>query len=274
MRRHTGLKVVTIIILFLVGFNFYLNHFYTKYDDRISDTEQSVTEEIQIADNNINTETISKTAQESNAELPTVKPVSEELTEATIIRVVDGDTILVEINNEEFKVRMIGVDTPESVASESYLGQSGKENTTEGKLASEYTASQLYEGMTVYLQTDTSDTDKYDRLLRYVWLTDDIDVYDYEDICTYMYNAILIENGYAEPMTIEPDTAYAEIFEYLYDISNILSSAKTDDEEFTIYRTGLMYYFEKILNDNGYDFNWEEAFKYALTNAESEDFYE
>lgn len=274
MGKHTTLKVIAGIALLLFGFNFYLNHFYTKYDDRINNSTEVAIEEITPTETTDSTTTTAQDATATTAEFPTIQPVSEELVRATVMNVVDGDTILVKIDGDEYKVRMIGVDTPESVASEDYLELSGKENTTNGKLASDYTASQLYKGMTVYLQSDTSNTDKYDRLLRYVWLTNTVDVYDYKDICTYMYNAILIENGYAEPMTIEPDTAYSELFEYLYDISNIVSSAKTDDEDFTIYRTGLMYYFEKMLNDSGYAFNWEDAFKYAIDYTESEDFYE
>ena len=59
--------------------------------------------------------------------------------EATLIRVIDGDTIVVNIDNIEYTVRLIGIDTPESVAPDVYLEATGKKNTKEGLLASEYT---------------------------------------------------------------------------------------------------------------------------------------
>lgn len=136
---------------------------------------------------------------------------------ATLVRVVDGDTIIVEIDNEEYKVRMIGIDTPESVASEEYLHKTGKENTIEGKNASDYTNSLLETGQTIYLQKDISETDKYDRLLRYVWLDLPENINNTDEICSYMVNAILVENGYAIPVSYEPDTYYKDTFEELYE---------------------------------------------------------
>ena len=68
---------------------------------------------------------------------------------------------------------------------------------------------------TVYLQSDTSDRDKYDRLLRYVWLDIPDDVYDKSEVKEKMLNAILVEDGIAEVATYEPDTTYADLFEEL-----------------------------------------------------------
>ena len=98
------------------------------------------------------------------------------------------------------KVRFVGVNTPESTT------------TTElyGKEASNYTKSQLT-GKTVYLEKDVSETDKYGRLLRYVWLSIPKEISDSE-IRTKMYNAILVQNGYAEVSTYPPDVKYQEYF--------------------------------------------------------------
>ena len=66
-----------------------------------------------------------------------------------VIRVVDGDTMMIDIEGVETKVRLIGVDTPESVAT----GDNEYKNCEEGKVASDYTKS-LVEGQKVYIEYD------------------------------------------------------------------------------------------------------------------------
>ena len=146
--------------------------------------------------------------------------INAEFQKAVIVRVVDGDTIVVEFDKEQHKVRLIGIDTPESVASKEYLERTGKENTEEGKTASEYTKSILEDYKEVYLQMDKSDTDRYGRLLRYVWLEVPENAEDIKEISTKCLNAILIKNGYAEVATYKPDTKYAKDFEYIYQMSH------------------------------------------------------
>lgn len=136
---------------------------------------------------------------------------------ATIVRVVDGDTIVVKINGEEATVRMIGIDTPESVASDEYLEKTGKENTEEGNYASQVTKSILENYKYVYLQKDVSETDPYDRLLRYVWLEVPDNDMDYTEITTKMLNAVLIQQGTALPVVYEPDIKHAADFQMIYD---------------------------------------------------------
>lgn len=140
---------------------------------------------------------------------------------AKLVRVVDGDTIVVDISGEELSVRLIGIDTPESVASQNYLDRTGKENTWEGKNASDYVKNMLARTETVYLQRDVSDTDRYGRLLRYVWLEIPNDDKDIEEISTKMLNGILVWEGIAEPAAYAPDTAHQEDFEYLADYRDI-----------------------------------------------------
>lgn len=136
---------------------------------------------------------------------------------AKLVRVVDGDTIVVDISGEEAKVRLIGIDTPESVASSLYLDRTGKENTPEGERAADYVKNMLEDTETVYLQKDVSDTDRYGRLLRYVWLEIPKDDKDIEEISTMMLNGILVWEGIAEPAAYAPDTAHQQDFEYLAD---------------------------------------------------------
>ncbi len=132
---------------------------------------------------------------------------SSSLEKATVERVVDGDTLKVSVGGESYRVRLIGMDTPESVAPEE------SRNTPEGVEASDYTKSLVSEGQTVYLQKDTSDTDKYGRLLRYVWLEDPgTQLRDVDNVREHMLDGILVYEGYAQAKTYEPDTAYDDIF--------------------------------------------------------------
>lgn len=142
----------------------------------------------------------------------TVRCSDVDLEEVTLVRVVDGDTLVVRFDTgEDEKVRLIGINTPESVAPNSYRTK----NTKEGEEVSKYVKTMLEDVDTVYLQSDTSDRDKYDRLLRYVWLDIPDDVYNKSEIKEKMLNAILVEDGIAEVATYEPDTTYADLFEEL-----------------------------------------------------------
>lgn len=124
---------------------------------------------------------------------------------AQVVRVVDGDTIKVDIGGEKYKVRMIGVDTPETVHPKKGVEYYGKE-------ASNFTKKELTE-KTIYLQKDVSDTDKYGRLLRYVWLKKPSSEYPKEnEIKENMYNAILVSRGYARVFTMQPDSKYSDLF--------------------------------------------------------------
>lgn len=136
---------------------------------------------------------------------------------AYVLNVIDGDTLLVKYDDTEYRVRLIGIDTPESVAPDSYLEKSGKENTEEGMLASDYTKSLLEGYDIVYLESDTSDTDIYGRLLRYVWLElPDANAVFQHEVQSKMLNGILLHDGVAEIATYEPDTLYKDIFYAIY----------------------------------------------------------
>lgn len=131
---------------------------------------------------------------------------------ALVTKVVDGDTINVKINGEKYKVRMIGVDTPETVHPSKPIQFYGKE-------ASDYTKKNLTD-KTVYLQKDVSDTDRHGRLLRYVWISKPSnDNPSNSEIRKNMYNAILVENGYAHSVTYQPDSRYSKLFSELQSIA-------------------------------------------------------
>ena len=122
----------------------------------------------------------------------------------TVVRHVDGDTVVVKFSTgKEEKVRLIGVNTPETVKPNSPVETYGKE-------ASDYTKNRLI-GKTVYLENDVGGSDKYGRLLRYVWLSVPKKVNE-QEIRGKMFNAILLLNGYAQQMTVPPDVKYAAYF--------------------------------------------------------------
>lgn len=122
--------------------------------------------------------------------------------EATLVRVVDGDTLIVNINDGEYRLRMIGIDCPESVNPDE------SKNTEEGEESSNFTKALLEEGQLLYLTKDISDTDRYDRLLRYVW----IGIPNESDIESNMVNAIILYNGFAIAKDYKPDIKYSKEF--------------------------------------------------------------
>ncbi len=125
---------------------------------------------------------------------------------AVIVRVVDGDTLVVDRGGGDEKVRLIGIDCPESVNSNEL------KNTEEGRAASDFTKGVVSKGQAVWLQKDISDTDKYGRLLRYVWLSEPEDAGNANEVEDYMLNAVLVANGHAIAKEYRPDTAYTAIF--------------------------------------------------------------
>lgn len=143
---------------------------------------------------------------EPKKEIKKVEPTTNNtFDEAKVIRVVDGDTIHVLFNGQKYKIRMIGVDTPETVHPNKPVEYYGKE-------ASNFTKKSL-SNKTVYLQKDVSETDKYGRLLRYIWLSrPSSNEPSEEEIINNMYNAILVKEGYAQAYTYQPDSKYSNLF--------------------------------------------------------------
>ncbi len=128
---------------------------------------------------------------------------SSDYIKATVTRVVDGDTIRVDINGKEEAVRLIGVDTPETVKPNHPVEPYGKE-------ASEFTKKKLT-GKTVYLETDLEERDRYQRLLAYVWLEKPNGINN-QEIREKMFNAILLREGYGQLLTVPPNVKYSDYF--------------------------------------------------------------
>jgi len=121
----------------------------------------------------------------------------------SVSRVVDGDTIVVAFpDGRTEKVRLIGVDCPESTTKvEEY-----------GAEASNYTRNSLPTGKTVYLETDVETRDRYGRLLAYLWLTAPSETPTPLEIRQHLFNANLLDAGYAQLMTIPPNVKYVETY--------------------------------------------------------------
>jgi micrococcal nuclease len=111
-----------------------------------------------------------------------------------VLRVVDGDTIEVAIDGVAYRVRYIGIDTPETVHPSRPVEWLGPE-------ASAANAA-LVGGGTVILEKDVSETDRYGRLLRYVWT--------YREGAWTFLNLELLRLGLATVTTYPPDVKYVE----------------------------------------------------------------
>jgi micrococcal nuclease len=109
-----------------------------------------------------------------------------------VVRVIDGDTIEVEINGKTESVRYIGIDTPETVDPRKPVQCFGVEASNKNK--------ELVGGKMVRLEKDITDRDKYGRLLRYVWLGDTL------------INQALTEQGFAKSYSYPPDIKYQDKF--------------------------------------------------------------
>ncbi len=120
----------------------------------------------------------------------------KEAVAAKVQRVVDGDTFVAEVKGRRERIRVIGVDTPESV-------DPNRPDEPYGEEASNF-AKRYLDGATVRLAGDVEPRDRYGRMLAYVWLEDGT-----------FWNALLAAEGYAQQLTIPPNVTYASLFRRL-----------------------------------------------------------
>lgn len=116
-------------------------------------------------------------------------PAAAAAVEAEVTYVFDGDTIAVRIAGQEVRVRYIGIDAPESTYEHDPFGPEATAKNRE-----------LVAGKRVRLEKDVSETDRYGRLLRYVYVGD------------VMVNAELVRLGYAQASSFPPDVRYQALF--------------------------------------------------------------
>ena len=114
---------------------------------------------------------------------------------ATLERVVDGDTIVVETDGAEERVRLIGINTPESVDPRRPVMCFGEE-------ASSHLTELLPAGAPLRLERDVEARDRYDRLLAYV----------YRAVDGEFVNLAMVDDGFAEPSPYPPNVAHRSEF--------------------------------------------------------------
>lgn len=114
---------------------------------------------------------------------------------AVVERVVDGDTLVVDTDGVSERVRLIGINTPESVDRNRPVMCFGKE-------ASKHMAELLPAGTPVRLERDVEPRDRYDRLLAYVYRAED----------GQFVNLAMVTDGYAQQYTFPPNVAHTEQF--------------------------------------------------------------
>ena len=134
-------------------------------------------------------------AADKTVRIPAITPEATTAAQANYLserthvkRVIDGDTLEIESGQ---KVRYIGIDTPELHDPRKPVGCFGEE----AKSAN----SALVEGKDVRLEKDVSETDKFGRLLRYVYVGD------------VMVNEYLVRQGFAHVATFPPDVAHQSL---------------------------------------------------------------
>lgn len=131
-----------------------------------------------------------------------------------VVRVVDGDTIVVDYGGSEETVRLIGVDTSGSVNPDA-------SRETHADAASEYTQSRL-SGKQVELEFDVQERDEYGRILAYVYVDGT------------MHNDSLLREGYAVTASVSPNTRYSDRFastaKARYDKTNSQPAASAAEE--------------------------------------------
>lgn len=114
---------------------------------------------------------------------------------ATLVHIVDGDTIDVTVGDQRERVRLIGIDTPETKKPNTPVQCFGPE-------ATKFTTSLLPIDTPLHLERDVVARDDYGRLLAYVYLVSD---------GTFV-NLKIVRQGYARPLTIPPNVAHADEF--------------------------------------------------------------
>jgi micrococcal nuclease len=115
---------------------------------------------------------------------------------AVVERVIDGDTVILSIAEGSERVRLVGVDAPESVSP-------SVPDQCYGKEASQALHDLLPAGSAVHIQRDTEARDHYGRLLLYLYRSDD----------GLFVNQWMLTSGLADDLAIEPNTTFAGPFE-------------------------------------------------------------
>ncbi len=136
--------------------------------------------------------TVVPTETQTQSNLNNCLPDNAKVENGKVVKITDGNTIDVNMNGSVFTIRYIGIDTPETLDPNSPLQVYGP--------AAAQRNLELVNGKDVILVKDTSETDRNDRLLRYVFVGD------------VFVNEIMVKEGYAFAKQYPPDTACSQVF--------------------------------------------------------------
>jgi micrococcal nuclease len=131
---------------------------------------------------------------------------------ATVVRVIDGDTLKISYGDQEENIRLIGIDTPESQANKKAKRDAARTGDdiqlilSQGREATNYVKGLVKPGDSVQIEFDVQERDRYTRLLGYVHLSDG-----------KMLNEEIVRAGFANLMTIPPNVKYQKVFLEAYE---------------------------------------------------------
>lgn len=201
--RHPKLKSALSILIVLLSITFGASWVYAittspineqsnsvktqESTSKLSDNQNSKTEIVNDKPNSSTTTASNKTDNEPQKEQSQEpEKINENKSYYKVTNVVDGDTIDVDINGKIERLRLIGIDTPETKDPRKPVQCFGKEASSK--------ASEMLDGKKVSLEADTvsGERDKYDRLLRYVFIENGT-----------FYNKEIIAQGYAHEYTYQ-----------------------------------------------------------------------
>ena len=141
--------------------------------------------------------------------LPSLQAENQNI--ATVIKVIDGDTLKIKYQSSEENIRLIGIDTPESKINKKAKkdskrsGQDIKTIIALGDKAANFTRSLVKPGNTIKVEFDVQQRDRYGRILGYIYLNNG-----------KMLNEEIIKAGYANIMTVPPNVKHQEVFLIAY----------------------------------------------------------
>lgn len=147
--------------------------------------------------------------EKENTSNDQISSTDEIYTKAKVTRVIDGDTIWVNIGGDKEKVRFIGINAPE-------LARDGKKAQFMAEEARDFVEKTIKD-KEIYLEKDLTDRDKYDRLLRYIYLEKPSEDPSFEEIRDKSLNGILVKEGLAYSNYYKPNIKYQDFLEKLED---------------------------------------------------------
>lgn len=147
--------------------------------------------------------------EKENTSNDQISSTDETYTKAQVTRVIDGDTIWVNIGGDKEKVRFIGINAPE-------LARDGKKAQFMAEKARDFVEKTIKD-KEIYLEKDLTDRDKYDRLLMYIYLEKPSEDPSFEEIRDKSLNGILVKEGLAYSNYYKPNIKYQDFLEKLED---------------------------------------------------------